>query len=105
MSTQINSSTYSQEDLCAQSSCNAEYSTLSGYNNRPSGFVSGPPVPSTTNAQGVVIVPSYGGVGYDYLQHQLPFNQLSSSGYFTVNNAYVSSGNNCMAYTSALAGK
>lgn len=104
MSTQTQANIYYPNDeQCGEMSCNGDYATLAGYNQRPGPFVAGPPVPSQTNVGAVVIVPSYGGVGYSTLQNNLPYNQLTGSGYFTVNNAYPSQGNNCQKYTTALA--
>lgn len=103
MSVQINNGIYSPSDICVETSCNGDYATLSAYNSGPGAFIAGPPVPSQNAVQSVVIVPSYGGVGYSILQNNLPFNQLTNSGYFNVNNAYPSYGNNCQAYTTALA--
>ena len=100
MSLQINNGTYPLSDESAYS---GDYATLAGYNSGPTAFIAGPPVPSQSAVQPVVIVPSYGGVGYSILQNNLPFNQLTNSGYFTVNNAYPSYGNNCQAYITACA--
>jgi len=104
MTSQITTGVYQSNDMCVETSCNGDYATLSGYNSGPSQFAAGPPVPSQNAVQATVIVPGYGGVGYNVLQNSLSFNQLSSSGYFNVTNAYPSYGNNCQAYTTALAG-
>lgn len=105
MSTQMDTGTYPIEDGCSQTQCNGDYATLAGYSSRPGAYTAGAPVPSQTAVQSVVIVPSYGGSGYNILQHSLPFSQLTSSGYFNINNAYPSTGNSCQAYTTALAKK
>ena len=97
--------TYPLDDTCGQTQCNGDYATLAGYVSRGGPYSAGAPVPSQTAVQSVVIVPSYGGSGFNILQHNLPYNQLSSSGYFNINNAYPSYGNNCQAYTTALARK
>jgi hypothetical protein len=104
MTSQITTGVYQNSEMCVAISCNGDYTTLSAYNSTPGQFSAGPPLPSQTAVQATVIVPSYGGVGYSILQNNLAFNQLSSSGYFNVNNAYPSYGNNCQAYTTALAG-
>lgn len=106
MSTQLDTGTYILDDnACAQTQCNGDYATLGGYSSRGGAYSAGAPVPSQTAVQSVVIVPGFGGSGYSILQHNLPFNQLSSSGYFNINNAYPSYGNACQAYTTALAKK
>lgn len=100
----MDTGTYLLDDsTCAQTQCNGDYATLGGYSNKPGQYVAGAPVPSQTAVQSVVIVPAFGGSGYQILQHNLPYNQLSSSGYFNINNAYPSFGNSCQAYTTALA--
>lgn len=103
-SPQLTSSVYQSNDLCVETGCNGDYATLAGYNSQPGTFTVGPPVPSQSKVQPVVIIPSYGGVGYCILQNNLPFNQLSSSGYFSINNAYPSYGNSCQSYVSSLTG-
>lgn len=101
--TQVYSGVYlPTDDHCGETSCNGDYSTLAGYNSRPAAFTAGPPVPSQSAVASVVIVPTYGGVGYSVLQNNLPFNQLTSSGYFTVNNAYPAAQNSCQKYVTAL---
>lgn len=92
---QVNTGTYYLEETTSYS---GDYSTLSGYNRPPGMFVAGPPVPSQSAVQSVVVVPTYGGSGYNTLQHNLSYPQLSTNGYFNVNNAYPSYGNNCMSY-------
>jgi len=104
MSAQINYGTYQNSDVCTESSCNGDYATLSGYNSTPGAFVAGPPVPSQSIIPATIIVPSYGGAGYNVLQNGLSFNQMNTSGYFNVTNAYPAYGNNCQAYTTALSG-
>ncbi len=98
-SPQLNTGTYYLDD---GSSYSGDYATLSGYNRHPSAFVAGPPVPSQTAVQSVVIVPTYGGSGYNTLQNNLSPSQLTSCGYFNVNNAYPSYGNNCQSYLNPL---
>ena len=97
--------TYLLDETCGQTQCNGDYATLAGYVSRGGPYSAGAPVPSQTAVQSVVVVPGWGGQGYNILQHSLPYNQLSSSGYFSINNAYPSMGNNCQAYTTALARK
>jgi len=102
----LNSSVYPVNDSnCTDGiiGCSADYSTLNGYNSTSASFVAGPPVPSQTAVQPVVIVPTYGGVGYNVLQNNLPVVQLTSSGYFSIQNAYPSYGNNCQGYVQNLA--
>jgi len=101
----MDTGTYYQSDQCTETSCNGDYSTLGAYNARSGSgsYVAGPPIPSQTVIQSVVLTPSFGGMGYGTLQNGLPFNQLTSSGYFTVNNAYPSYSNSCQSYTTALA--
>lgn len=104
MSAQLDTGVYLLDESCGQTQCNGDYATLGGYTNKPGQYVAGAPVPSQTAVQSVVITPSFGGSGYQILQHNLPFGQMSSSGYFNINNAYPSyGGNNCQAYTTALA--
>lgn len=105
MSTQFDTGVYLLDDTCGQTQCNGDYATLAGYSSKPGQYVAGAPVPSQTAVQSVVIVPSYGGSGYNVLQHSLPYDQLGSSGYFNINNAYPSYGSSCQAYTTALAKK
>ncbi len=107
MSTQIDTGVYLLDDNggCGQTQCNGDYATLAGYSNKPGQYVAGAPVPSQTAVQSVVITPSFGGSGYNILQHNLPYGQLASSGYFNINNAYPSYGSSCQAYTTALAKK
>lgn len=106
MSSQIDTGTYYLDDsVCAQTQCNGDYATLAGYVNRGGFYSAGAPVPSQTAVQSVVITPSFGGSGYNILQHSLPFSELSSSGYFNINNAYPSSASSCQQYTTALAKK
>ena len=100
----MDTGTYLLDDTsCTQVQCNGDYATLGGYTNKPGQYNAGAPVPSQTAVQSVVITPSFGGSGYQILQHNLPYSQLSSSGYFNINNAYPSFGNACQAYTTALA--
>lgn len=104
MSTQMETGTYLLDDTCGQTQCNGDYATLAGYTSRPGTYTAGAPVPSQTAVQSVVITPSYGGSGYNILQHNLPFGQMTTSGYFNINNAYPSyGGNSCQQYTTALA--
>jgi hypothetical protein len=103
MTTQINSGVYMSADQCSDDGCSGDYATLSGYNRPMGSFVAGPPVPSQTAVQSVVIVPSWGGYSYNTLQNNLTYNQLSTSGYFSISNAYPSYGNSCQAYTTSLA--
>lgn len=106
MSTQMDTGTYYVDDgACAQTQCNGDYATLAGYVSRPGAYVAGAPVPSQTAVQSVVITPSFGGSGYNVLQHNLPYSQMSSNGYFNINNAYPSSGSSCQQYITALATK
>jgi hypothetical protein len=106
MSSQLETGTYPLDDsVCGQTQCNGDYATLAGYVNRGGFYTAGAPVPSQTAVQSVVIVPGFGGSGFSVLQHNLPFSQLSSSGYFNINNAYPSSANSCQQYTTALAKK
>lgn len=105
MSTQMETGTYLLDETCGQTQCNGDYATLAGYVNRGGPYSAGAPVPSQSAVQSVVIVPGWGGAGFNILQHNLPYNQLSSSGYFSINNAYPSYGNNCQAYTTSLARK
>lgn len=106
MSTQFNTGTYLLDDTCSQTQCNGDYATLAGYVNRPGAYTAGAPVPSQVAVESaVVITPGWGGSGYSILQHNLPYNQLSSSGYFNINGAYPSYGNTCQAYTTALGKK
>jgi len=104
MSAQINYGTYQQNDTCVETGCNGTYSTLSGYNTTPGAFVAGPSVPSQTAIPATIIVPTWGGAGYNTLMNNVPFQQLNTSGYFNVTNAYPSYGNNCQAYTTSLGG-
>lgn len=106
MSVQINDGLYlPQDSTCGQVNCSSDYSILGAYNRRPGDYVAGAPVPSQAAVGAVVIIPTYGGVGYNALSNGMPYSQLTSSGYFTVNNAYPSTGsNNCQKYTTALAG-
>lgn len=103
MSTQLNNGVYLPNEECVETTCNGDYATLSAYNSGPGAFIAGPPIPSQSAVQSVVIVPTYGGVGYSILQNNLPFNELTSSGYYSINNAYPAYGNNCQSYTTALA--
>lgn len=106
MSTSMDTGVYQiEESKCSQIQCNGDYATLAGYVSRGGAYSAGAPVPSQTAVQSVVITPSYGGSGFNVLQHNLPYSQLSSSGYFNINNAYPSSGNSCQQYTTALARK
>lgn len=100
-SPQLNTGTYYLEEGPAYS---GDYATLSAYNSTPAAFVAGPPVPSQSAVQSVTIVPTYGGSGYSTLQNNLINNQLNTSGYFNVNNAYPSYGNNCQSYLKPLSG-
>ena len=105
-SPQMDTGVYSLDDSCSQTQCNGDYATLGGYSNKPGQYVAGAPVPSQTAVQSVVIVPGFGGSGFNVLQHNLPYSQLSSSGYFNVNNAYPSFGSNsCQANTTAISKK
>ena len=105
MSTQMDTGIYSnEENKCSQIQCNGDYANLAGYG-RGGAYSAGAPVPSQAAVQSVVITPSFGGSGFNVLQHNLPYSQLSSSGYFNINNAYPSSGNSCQQYTTALARK
>jgi len=103
MATQVDTGVYMSSDQCGDGGCSGDYATLSGYNRPMGSFVAGPPVPSQSAVQSVVIVPSFGGTSYNTLQNNLTFNQLSSSGYYSISNAYPSYGNNCQAYTTRLA--
>jgi len=61
----------------------AEYASLKTYNRFDDRYVSSPYRSSNDPNIPVVIVPSYGGVGYDVLQGGLRGHQLNPSGYFT----------------------
>lgn len=105
MSAHIDTGVYNLDDNnCGQTQCNGDYATLGGYSSKPGQYVAGAPVPSQTAVQSVVITPSFGGSGYNILQHNLPYGQLASSGYFNINNAYPAFGS-CQAYTTALSKK
>lgn len=76
------------------------YATLSHYNQ---GYGAGPmaPIPSGTPSQAVQIVPTYGAIGYNTLQHGTKYP--SCSGYFDISNAYPNFPN-CTKFTSRLCG-
>jgi hypothetical protein len=79
------------------------YSTLNSYNQNYSLSTQnvGAPVVSGARSNQVVIVPSYGGIGYSSLAYGVG-TQPSCSGYYSVKNAYPSGSNGCSLFTSAL---
>jgi hypothetical protein len=60
----------------------AEYANLKTYNSFDDRYVSSPYRSSNDPNIPVVIVPSYGGAGYNVLQNGLRGHELNPSGYF-----------------------
>jgi len=65
------------------SSCS--YTNLGNYNQKSVGTLGTPPVPPTT-VKDYYVVPSYGAIGYNALNHNTV--EPSCSGYFNICNAY-----------------
>lgn len=74
-----------------------DYSTL-GHYYQGEGQIR-PPLPSQTNVQKVIVVPAFGGTGYNVLQNNLPISEFNDSGYYTLRTAYPSFPSNCNACT------
>ena len=101
VTTNSNSSEYTR----SSTNTVAGYSTLGNYYKRMKGTVMAAPVPAST-----VVIPSFGGNGYNVLQHGM-CNDSCGDGYFTLCNAYPNSGcskkggaccpGNCGTFTSA----
>lgn len=100
---------YSRPSVTA-SSC--AYAQLDNYsqNYQARGLV-GAPVQASSRSNQIVVVPSYGGVGYDNAGYGLGYSTLSGprrsscSGYQSMVNAYPSFTNNaCGRYYSSLCG-
>jgi hypothetical protein len=78
------------------------YAQLDNYNQNYFGRgANGAPVMSQTRSNEIVVVPGYGGLGYNALQTQ---KQPSCSGYYSVNGAYPSYPNACGRFSSNLCG-
>ena len=74
------------------------YTTLQNYNgfsdnNRLAGKSS-----SSPNEPPIVVVPGYGGIGYNIKGLNPGFQDISNSGYFNVNKAYGSDDSTCGNY-------
>lgn len=77
------------------------YANLSSYNQNYYGrSASGAPVMSQTRSNEVVVVPSFGGVGYNLGPSKRP----SCSGYQTIKGAYPNFPNACGLFSSNLCG-
>jgi hypothetical protein len=94
-------------------SSGCSYATLDAYNQNYFGRGrAGPPMRAQTNSPEVVIVPSFGGMGYANLTNNTAPNcggrQMSNSaapscnGYFDISNAYPNYANTCGRFTSNL---
>ena len=78
------------------------YATLDNYNQNYFGKgLVGAPRLAQTRSNSIVVVPSYGGLGYQSLMVQ---KTPTCSGYYSVNNAYPSYPNACGNFTSSLLG-
>jgi hypothetical protein len=78
------------------------YARLDRYNQNYYGRgANGAPVASQTRSNEVIVVPGYGGLGYNALQTQ---QQPSCSGYYSINGAYPSYPNTCGQFSSNLCG-
>ncbi len=80
------------------------YTTLSDYNSSESASKmsqSGisPPVPAGTPSMRVQLIPVYGGLSYEALNHD---GRCGCGGHFTIENAYPNYGNNCTKFTQRL---
>jgi hypothetical protein len=89
------------------SSNGCSYATLNHYNENYSGRRPvNAPVPSQTRSNQIVIVPSFGGPGYQSLMHSQNSGcgrkTPSCSGYYSVYNAYPSSSNACAQFSSRM---
>lgn len=78
----------SNEYKISSGSCN--YKNLGNYSESSSTM---PALASTTSQDKKFVIPSYGGVGYDTLNHGK--NVPSCSGYFNIQSAYGSGVGNC----------
>jgi hypothetical protein len=77
------------------------YTTLDSYNQNYFGRgVVGAPRMSQTRSAEVVILPSYGAIGYN----QFSVNMPSCSGYYDINSAYPANSGACGNFTSNLCG-
>lgn len=78
------------------------YSTLDNYNQNyfGRGAVSAPTLSQSRSNQ-IIVVPSYGGMGYNTLQNT---RQPTCSGFYKVKNAYPRYPNACGAFSSNLCG-
>lgn len=78
------------------------YMTLHGYNNDYFGASAAgmPPRVSGLRSNQTIVVPSYGGIGYNKFNQSRP----TCSGYYNMSNAYPAFTNACWNYTSNLCG-
>lgn len=76
------------------------YHTLANYNFGYGGGAMAP-VPAGTPSMSTIVVPVYGMMGYDTLQHGMNQAQLCGS-YFSIKDAYPSFPKACTAFTSRL---
>ena len=79
------------------------YSTLSSYNANYSGRgpIVGAPTMSRARSNEIVVVPSYGGPGYQNLTQQ---RNSTCTGYYPVSSAYPAYPNACGQFSSRLCG-
>ena len=86
------------------SSNGCAYATLDSYNQNYWGRagIVGPPVMSQGQSMETVVIPSYGGIGYNTLAYNQ--NNLSCSGYYNVKSAYPSYPNACGRFSAQQCG-
>lgn len=94
---------YGEYNKPTVSGSGCSYATLDNYNQNYFGRGTvGAPVMSQTRSNEIVVIPSYGGPGYNTLMHQ---NRPTCAGYYSINSAYPSySSNTCGQYSSNLCG-
>jgi len=84
------------------SSSSKGYATLNSYSQNyygPNGLAA--PKPSRLQSQQVVIVPAFGGIGYQDVAKQ---QKSSSTGYYNIHSAYATFPNACGQFSSQLCG-
>ena len=77
------------------------YTTLSEYNQGYYGKGNIAPVPVDSPSVSTIVVPSWGGPGYDTLFH-CSGSDDAGNGYYSLNNAYPSFPDNCGRFTNRL---
>lgn len=93
---------YSEYTRPTVASGGCSYTTLDNYNQNYFGRGAvGAPNMAQLRSNEVVVVPSYGGPGYNTLMHQ---KQPTCSGYYDISSAYPSYPNTCGQFSARLCG-